>query len=132
MESTIQWDIHIAHTHNPYSIIVRKENPLAQTTAREKHKNLLFFTYCPHNINDVNNGTDYIDGWAHAQFVSIYISLFAKLEVLSDKLFLESYTSIQKCEGTIQGAEPSLRILLAWQWIWFNTVNRYIIAMLEV
>lgn len=40
----------------------------------------------------------------HAQFVFIHITLFAKLKVLL--LFLESYTSAQKCEGTIQGAEP--------------------------
>ncbi len=37
-------------------------------------------------------------------FLSI-CTLSAKSKV-SDKLFLQSYTSISKCEGTIQGAEP--------------------------
>lgn len=136
MESRIQWDIHIAHTHSPCSIILLQENPLAQTTARQKDKNLLFFTYCslcsPHSINDVNNGTDYIECWAHARFVSINISLSAKLKVLSLQ-----YRSVKELSKVLN---PSMRILSAWQWIWFNTENlqesnrkwRPIIALLEV
>lgn len=67
------------------------------------------YTHCaplarPHIINDVNNGADYIDLWAHAQFVSIY---FAPVFAPSRRWFSvwQIIHSIQKCEGTIQGAE---------------------------